>query len=1038
MTHHRKRALQRSALCIAFGLCFAGGVDAQSNTSGAVTGSAAAGDTITIANPATGYSRTITVGADGSYRFSALPTGQYTVTRNGADGTSATRNATVNVGVAANVDFAAGATPLDTVTVVGGSINPIDVTSVESTTILTAEQIAKIPVARDSTSVALLAPGTVRGDAVFGNLASFGGSSVAENAYFVNGFNITNTFNNLNFGQIPFEAIAEQQVKTGGYGAEFGRSTGGVINVITKRGGNEFHAGGNVFWTPSALRGSDPNVMSVGGATATGSVVPAQVIANNSLDDDGSQVTAAVWASGALIRDRLFGYALLSHTRITGQSTYPTATSGLPSFDQEDKSPNWLAKLDWNISDNHLLELTAFSDKNKSTQQFYLTDPTSLGNNLFDANAALRRARFLGTVYNETGGTSSVLKYTGYLSDTFTLSALYGHGETSRGNYAVAANGLREEYNGDLNVPATGCPPVTDARTDFSNTGGHQITGCSFVGTLGRPDAGDTRDQYRLDAEWQLGDHLLRFGYDRDDFESIAGQSTEGGASYLYLNDEDFQYVRQRRFVNGAKVGVDSTAFYVEDSWQVTDNFRAYGGLRWDKFENTNGFGETYVQMDRQFGPRLGFAWDVYGDASFKVFGNAGRYALPLTATVAIRGASASLFSDQYFTYTGVDPVTGAPTGLTPISTISYLNNEFGLPKNPNAITAHDLDPMYQDEYILGFQKRLGDHMSGGVRTIYRNLVRAIDDQCDWRPVRDWALRNGFTIAADGNPFITPDDKTSANQLAFLNPGFVGCRLYNPGQAATFSMDVNGDGTFEDVALSADELGPKARRTYQAVEFFFEGAWDRFFLQGSYTWAKSKGNSEGGVNSNLGQTDTGTTVDFDYPELMIGSYGYLPNDRRHSLKLFGNYQLNEAWSIGANLLIQSGRPVSCLGVYADDPAGYQNRYYSCSPDGGDSVISPGTGGVVRDNGTDVVPRGTYGRTPWTRNVDFNVAYKPAFADGRLTLKMDVFNVLNEHKATAVNEFAENGSGAQRFYLAFNTPTAFQAPRSVRFMAQYDF
>jgi hypothetical protein len=71
-------------------------------------------------------------------------------------------------------------------------------------------------------------------------------------------------------------------------------------------------------------------------------------------------------------------------------------------------------------------------------------------------------------------------------------------------------------------------------------------------------------------------------------------------------------------------------------------------------------------------------------------------------------------------------------------------------------------------------------------------------------------------------------------------------------------------------------------------------------------------------------------------------------------------------------------------------------------------------------------------------MDFNVAWKPAFADGRLTLKMDVFNVFNEHKATAMNEFAENGAGAQRRYLAFNTPTAFQAPRSVRFMAQYDF
>jgi hypothetical protein len=70
-------------------------------------------------------------------------------------------------------------------------------------------------VARDTTSVALLAPGTVRGDGAFGNLASFGGSSVAENQYYINGFNVTNSFRSLNFSKVPFEGIAEQQVKTG-------------------------------------------------------------------------------------------------------------------------------------------------------------------------------------------------------------------------------------------------------------------------------------------------------------------------------------------------------------------------------------------------------------------------------------------------------------------------------------------------------------------------------------------------------------------------------------------------------------------------------------------------------------------------------------------------------------------------------------------------------------------------------------------------------------------------------------------------------
>jgi hypothetical protein len=156
------KGLKRSALTVALGLCFVGGVQAQTNTAGAVAGQASAGDTITISNPATGFSRTITVGADGNYRFSQVPIGSYTITRNNGS----PRNVSVSVGTSANVNFvqttSAGTQQLDTIEVVGaGAINPIDVSSVESTTILTAEQIARIPVPRDTTSVALLAPGTV-------------------------------------------------------------------------------------------------------------------------------------------------------------------------------------------------------------------------------------------------------------------------------------------------------------------------------------------------------------------------------------------------------------------------------------------------------------------------------------------------------------------------------------------------------------------------------------------------------------------------------------------------------------------------------------------------------------------------------------------------------------------------------------------------------------------------------------------------------------------------------------------------------------
>ena len=251
--------IKRNALAVALGLCFASGVQAQTNTAGAVNGRAVAGDTITLTNPASGYSRTVTVGSDGTYRFAQVPTGQYQISRNG----EAPRDVPINVGTTSNVDFVtADTTTLGAVTVIGTGINPIDVSSVESTTVLTEAQIDRLPVARDTTSMALLAPGTTLGDsrlgsdqAQSGKLASFGGSSVAENVYYINGFNVTNIVNGVAFSELPFEAISETQVKNGGYGAEFGRSLGGVVNVIGKRGSNEWHFGGNVIWSPGDMRG---------------------------------------------------------------------------------------------------------------------------------------------------------------------------------------------------------------------------------------------------------------------------------------------------------------------------------------------------------------------------------------------------------------------------------------------------------------------------------------------------------------------------------------------------------------------------------------------------------------------------------------------------------------------------------------------------------------------------------------------------------------------------------------------------------------
>src|SRR5690606_31383160 len=119
--------------------CFSTAAFAQSNTSGTIFGQADAGSTVQVTNPATGFSRSVTVGNDGTYRFSALPTGSYTVTLQGSDGSAASvrEGVNVNVGTGTPVNFAAtggDTATLAAVQVIGNRVvNPIDVSSVEST-----------------------------------------------------------------------------------------------------------------------------------------------------------------------------------------------------------------------------------------------------------------------------------------------------------------------------------------------------------------------------------------------------------------------------------------------------------------------------------------------------------------------------------------------------------------------------------------------------------------------------------------------------------------------------------------------------------------------------------------------------------------------------------------------------------------------------------------------------------------------------------------------------------------------------------------
>jgi hypothetical protein len=400
------RALRKATLGLALGACIASMTPMMAMAqavSGAVTGRATVGDVITVVNAGTGLSRTITVGPNGSYRIAQLPVGTYSlqVTREGQP-VGETVQVAVSLGSATTVNLGDdGMVNLAAVQVVGSRIVPmVDVTSTETALTLTAVEVDRLPVDRDLASVALLAPGVTKGDSSFGGI-SFGGSSVAENAFYINGLNVTDFYNRNGFSEAPFSFYKEFQVKTGGYSVEFGRTTGGVINTVAKSGTNEFKAGAEVVFEPRAWQSSAQDKYD-----RDGELYLAQSA------DNYSDTKLDLWASGALIQDKLFFFGLYEL-----RDYQPWNTDDLGRNLTKNKSDDgfWGGTIDWYVTDNNILSLMAFSDKDENVGRVY-------GYDLATGEVGDKQ----NEIYTDTGGDNWALSWTSNMTPDFSMKLMYG------------------------------------------------------------------------------------------------------------------------------------------------------------------------------------------------------------------------------------------------------------------------------------------------------------------------------------------------------------------------------------------------------------------------------------------------------------------------------------------------------------------------------------------------------------------------------------------------------------------------------------
>ena len=470
-----------------------------------------------------------------------------------------------------------------------------------------------------------------------------------------------------------------------------------------------------------------------------------------------------------------------------------------------------------------------------------------------------------------------------------------------------------------------------------------------------------------------------------------------------------------------APVSTKAEAVYVEDNWNITPTLLLNIGVRGDKFENTLASGATFAKANfsDMISPRLGFSWDVKGDGTTKLFGNAGRYYTPLTNKLTDYFGGGTTDEHIYYVLDGwdqkTDPITGASYLMPNVGAqIGPVNTEGNVaaPDDVRTAVAKNLKQVYQDEYILGFQQAINQAWSYGVNATYRKMTRAVKD--------------ANILHVEGCPNLD-------NHWPIINPGEK-TTLWCPDTNDWVSFDSSKDGYItegSDIVMGYK----KPRRTYKAVELQIDRAWDgKWSFNASYLWSKSEGNIEGPVNSDTGYNDTNLVQYYDHPAINE-RYGVLFNDHRHQIKLRGSYKFNDMWSMGATFSAISGGPITAYGVrWPNDDR---------SAGGPGEFSGGGSGWLCQANCSDwqtrqltYTPLGAFGRMSWVKDLSANVTWTLPVKTGDLKARFAIYNLLNSQTTVNVHSRYESTPGTEMPY--FGQGKGWQSPRYMQLVVSYAY
>ncbi len=447
--------------------------------------------------------------------------------------------------------------------VVSGERPILDVTTSSGDANLDVQLVETLPVARDYRSLTSLLPHAVQDP--YGTEANFAGSSGLENRYFVDGVETTDPYTGLTGMRLPYNFVREIEVKTGGYEAEYRSSLGGIVNVITSSGGNEFAGQAFGFYTGNRFSG-DPRV---------GALEPRS--------GDFSQYDLGISLGGPIVRDRLWFFAAFNPAFEREQVDLP----GLGFFLDKNATQTFAGKLTWQAARKTNLVFTMLGDP---SERHAVGD--ALG--IFEPYVALNPDPFLDII--QRGGSNFSLKATHFFSDRFMIEGTASW-INSRDRHLPATETGRNErafINEEASTISGGSPGWNDSRS-------REIT-FNFKGT------------------WTYGRHTVKAG-----MEYRENKLDSDGIYSNIMRNNDRNYVDwSYRYGGILKNRIPS--LFIQDSWEITQRFRLNFGLRWDGQFILAPDGKVSQRILSQYAPRIGVVYQPGTKGTQKLFASFGRY----------------------------------------------------------------------------------------------------------------------------------------------------------------------------------------------------------------------------------------------------------------------------------------------------------------------------------------------------------------------------------------------------------------------------